>query len=114
MRAERLRRTRDIEIVREEGALTVDRHFSIRSKPNALGIIRVAVGSPRSLGTAVKRNRARRRVREALRALLLDRRSAPGTDLLVVARAPALGAGATELRSALAGGLRSVLGPESS
>src|SRR3989337_1269339 len=78
MRAERLRRTRDIEIVREEGALTVDPHFTIRSKPNALGVIRVAVASPRALGTAVRRNRARRRVREAIRTLVGARRAAPG------------------------------------
>ncbi|OGO67926.1 MAG: ribonuclease P protein component [Chloroflexi bacterium RIFCSPLOWO2_12_FULL_71_12] len=114
MRAERLRRTRDIEIVREEGALTVDPHFTIRSKPNALGVIRVAVASPRALGTAVRRNRARRRVREAIRTLVGARRAAPGTDLLVVARAPALRAAPDELRAAISGRLEAVLGPEPS
>ncbi len=112
MRAERLRRTRDIELVRAGGALTVDAHFTIRSKPNGLGVIRLAVASPRAIGTAVRRNRARRRVREAIRALLAPRRAAPGTDLLVVARAPALVAAPAELRRAIAGRLETLLGPE--
>jgi ribonuclease P protein component len=112
MRAERLRRTKDIEIVREEGALLVDPHFTIRSRPNGLGLIRVAVASPRALGTAVKRNRARRRVREAIRSLLRERRDAAGTDLLVVARAPSLAAAPDDLRGALARRLGAILGPE--
>lgn len=99
-------------MVREVGALTVDPHFTIRSKPNALGVIRVAVASPRALGTAVRRNRARRRVREAIRALVAARRVAPGTDMLVVARPPALRAAPDELREAIAGRLETVLGPE--
>jgi len=112
MHAERLRRTKDIEIVREVGALTVDPHFTIRSKRNGLEMVRIAVASPRALGTAVTRNRARRRVREAIRGLLQGRRSAPGTDMLVVARPPALRAEPDRLRAALATSLEDVLGPE--
>jgi ribonuclease P protein component len=109
MRTERLRRTRDIEIVRTEGVLTVDPHFTIRSRPNALRTIRVAVASPRALGTAVKRNRARRRVREAIRGLLRARESAPGTDLLVMAKPAAISAAPDALRGALAARLDAVL-----
>lgn len=112
MRAERLRRTKDIEMVRQDGALTVDPHFTIRSRPNGLEMIRIAVASPRALGTAASRNRARRRVREAIRALIQGRRAAPGTDMLVVARPPALRAAPADLREALAGRLQDVLGPE--
>lgn len=112
MRADRLRRTKDIEIVRHDGALTIDPHFTIRSRRNGLEMIRLAVASPKSLGTAVRRNRARRRVREALRALLRGRRAAPGTDMLVVARAPALHAAPADLRQALATRLEDVLGPD--
>jgi ribonuclease P protein component len=112
MRAERLRRTKDIEAVRSEGALVVDPHFTIRAKPNGLGIVRVAVASPRTVGTAVRRNRARRRVREAIRTLLQSRKSTAGIDLLVVARSAALAAAPEALRQAVAGRLDAVLGPE--
>jgi ribonuclease P protein component len=114
MRAERLRRTKDIEVLRSEGALTVDPHFTIRAKPNGLGVVRVAVASPRAIGSAVRRNRARRRVREAIRTLLQDRKGAEGADLLVVARSAALVAAPEQLRQAVAGRLDAVLGPERS
>ncbi len=112
MRAERLRRTKDIDVVRSEGALTVDHHFTIRARPNGLGVVRVAVASPRAIGTAVRRNRARRRVREAIRMLLWGRKGAPGVDLLVVARSAALSAAPEEVRQAVAGRLEAVLGRE--
>ena len=113
MRAERLRRTKDIEVLRSEGALTVDPHFTIRAKPNGLDIVRVAVASPRAVGTAVRRNRARRRVREAIRTRLERRKGTAGVDLLVIARAAALVAAPEQLRQAVAGRLDAVLGPES-
>lgn len=112
MRAERLRRTKDIELLRSEGALVVDPHFTIRARPNGLGVVRVAVASPRAVGTSVRRNRARRRVREAIRKLLLGRKTAPGMDLLVVARAAALTVPPDRLREAVAGRLDAVLGTE--
>jgi ribonuclease P protein component len=110
MRAERLRRTRDIEIVRESGEMRTDRHFTMRVRRNEMSVVRVAVASPRSLGTAVRRSRARRRVREAIRTLLQGRANAPGTDLLVVTRAGAADAPYAELREALARHLAAVLG----
>jgi len=110
MRAERLRRTKDIELVRASGDVMSDRHFSIRCRRNDLDVVRVAVASPRSIGGAVMRNRARRRVREALRAVLQDRASAPGTDLFVVARRAALDAPYADLRGALARRLDVALG----
>lgn len=112
MRAERLRRTKDIEALRSLGALTVDPRFTIRAKPNGLGVVRIAVASPRAVGTAVRRNRARRRVREAIRARLERRSGTAGIDLLVTARSAALAAGPEELREAVAGRLDAVLGPD--
>src|SRR5688572_16127661 len=105
MRAERLRRTKDIEVLRSEGALTVDPHFTIRAKPNGLDVVRIAVASPRSVGTSVRRNRARRRVREAIRARLEARQGKAGMDLLVIARPAALAAAPEHLRQAVAGRL---------
>ena len=110
MRAERLRRTKDIQIVRETGEMRSDRHFTMRARRNGLEIVRVAVASPRSLGPAVRRSRARRRVREGIRVLLRDRSAAPGTDLLVVTRTTAADAPFPELTEALARHLGAVLG----
>lgn len=112
MRAERLRRTKDIEVLRSEGALTVDPHFTIRAKPNGLDVVRIAVSSPRSVGTSVRRNRARRRVREAIRTRLETRKGKAGMDLLVIARPAALAAAPDQLRQAVAGRLDAVLGLE--
>jgi ribonuclease P protein component len=110
MRAVRLRRTKDIELVRESGEMRSDPLFTLRSRRNGLDVVRLAVASPRSLGTAVRRSRARRRVREALRVLLQARRAAPGTDLFVVARRAALEAPAEALRASAARQLEAVLG----
>lgn len=112
MRAQRLRRTHDIEVVREDGQLRADRYFTLRARPNGLDVVRVAVSAAGGLGTAVRRNRARRRVREAIREALRGRRSAPGTDLFVVARPPALDAPSAAIRAAVTKELESVLGPE--
>ncbi|MBI2773061.1 MAG: ribonuclease P protein component [Chloroflexi bacterium] len=109
MRAERLRRTRDIELVRRSGDVRSDRHFTVRSRRNGLDVVRVAVASPRAVGGAVTRSRARRRVREAIRTQLLARSAAPGTDLLVVTRAPAVDAPAALLREAVSRHLDAVL-----
>jgi len=49
------------------------------------GSPRLAVSAPRTLGGAVDRNRARRRLRDAFRAALRD----DPLDLLVTARPPA-------------------------
>ncbi len=113
MRAMRLRRTRDIELVRESGEMRSDPLFTMRTRRNGLAVVRLAVASPRSLGTAVRRSRARRRVREAIRQLLAARRDAPGTDLFVVARPSALEAPPDALRSAVARQLEAALGATS-
>jgi ribonuclease P protein component len=53
---------------------------------NHKGETRAAVTAGRSLGGAVRRNRAKRLLREALRPLLPD--IAPGWDIVLVARRP--------------------------
>ena len=110
MRAERLRRTKDIDLVRAAGERRADRHFTMRARPNGLGSVRVAVASPRTVGTAVRRSRARRRVREAIRLDLRSRTHAPGTDLFVVTRAATLGVPAPALREAVHRHLDELLG----
>jgi ribonuclease P protein component len=67
--------------------------------PNDADKSRIAVAAGRSVGSAVQRNRAKRRLREALRQHLKQIR--PGWDLLVIARRPILDAEYTHLQVAL-------------
>ena len=101
MRAARLRRGEDIARVRAEGIARNDKLFSLRAVTTDLAAVRVAVASSRAVGGAVQRNRARRRVREALRVALAPRRSHTGVDLLVIARPAALSATASDIRIAV-------------
>ncbi|MDE3102121.1 MAG: ribonuclease P protein component [Chloroflexota bacterium] len=110
MRAERLRRTKDVELVRAEGEQRAHTLFSMRARRNGLASVRIAVASPRSVGAAVRRNRARRRIREALRVALRERTSAPGTDVFVLVRAPAVDAPYDSLSAAVRMQLDAVLG----
>jgi ribonuclease P protein component len=110
MRAARLRRGEDIARVRADGVARNDKLFSLRALPSDQSTVRVAVASSRAVGNAVKRNRARRRVREAVRVALAGRRNPPtGTDLLVIVRPAALDAAATDLRGAVERHLDAVL-----
>ena len=54
--------------------------------------------SVRALGSAVRRNRLRRLIRESFR---LRQRELPGVDIVITARAAARGAQAYELRQSL-------------
>jgi ribonuclease P protein component len=60
---------------------------------------RVGVTASRSLGGAVQRNRAKRRLREAMRPLLGDLRD--GWNLILLARKPLLEAKLPQIESAL-------------
>lgn len=73
------------------------------------GPVRVAVIASRKIGGAVHRNRARRRLREALRCLQLP----AGVDLVVIAKPPALTSAFDELvreSAALLGRLPAISG----
>ena len=64
---------------------------------------------PKSVGTAVKRNRARRRVREALRQLVRDDAAVLGDgEYRLGIFAPLEGLSATELRATVSELLRNV------
>lgn len=89
--------------------MRTDRLFTLRWLPNGSDAVRLAVAAPRSVGTSVRRNRARRRVREAIRRELAAVISARGTDLFVVARPAALSAPISEIRAAAARQLSAVL-----
>jgi len=105
MHAARLRRGEDIARVRAEGIARNDRLFSLRALSSDEPAVRVAVSASRAVGGAVKRNRARRRVREAVRLVLRDHAAAPGgegrhgMDLVLLARPAALSEPARDLRA---------------
>lgn len=109
--AARLRRTKDIAVVRAKGAARSDPLFLLRASPNDAGAVRIAVSSTRELGTAVRRNRARRRLREAVRVELRSRSSVPAVDLVLAARKRSHDAPAADLRAAVTKALAGVLGP---
>jgi ribonuclease P protein component len=76
----------------------------LRYRGNGLERTRYGISTGRRLGTAVVRNRQRRRLRSILRELTPD--VAPGFDVLLVLRPAAAGATQVELESALVGLMR--------
>jgi ribonuclease P protein component len=106
--AARLRRDADIAAVWSEGMKLQHTLFAVRARPNGLRAIRIAVSAPRSLGRAVERNRARRRVREAFRTSIRDLEPVSGCDLVVVARPPIASTSFGEVRQAAATALRAL------
>jgi ribonuclease P protein component len=72
--------------------------------PNGLERIRVGIIVSRRFGGAVRRNRLRRRLREAVRAQ--GWRRGAGFDLVVAPRERAAGASFAEMRDAMAAVLR--------
>ncbi len=115
MHAARLRRGEDIARVRAEGIARNDKLFSLRALGSEEPAVRVAVSASRAVGGAVKRNRARRRVREAVRTVLRHRGTAAegegrhGMDLVLLVRPAALHAPAGDLRGAVERALAQVL-----
>jgi len=107
MDAARLRRSEDIARCRAEGVAHNDRLFSLRARPSGSDTVRVAVSASRAVGPAVRRNRARRRIREAIRLELVGRTlpSGTGLDLVFAARASAIDAPSAAVRQAVARGL---------
>ncbi|MDR9392411.1 MAG: ribonuclease P protein component [Trueperaceae bacterium] len=78
------------------------RLLSVRWRPVREPGLRVGIVASRKVGNAVVRNRVRRRLREALRALVADRDLGErGVDLLVIARPSAADADYHALRDSL-------------
>lgn len=77
----------------------------LRYRGNGLERTRYGISTGRRLGTAVVRNRQRRRLRSILRELTRDVR--PGFDVLLVLRPAAANSAQAELQSALASLMRS-------
>lgn len=86
-----------------------DAQFTARALPNEAGVTRLTVSARRELGSAVRRNRARRRLREAVRRDLRSRGDVPPTDLFLVARRPAFDSPAVTLATAVSRALDGLL-----
>lgn len=82
-RAQRLRRQRDFQALREHGASRAHPLLVMRAMPNSLALTRFGfIVSKRAAPLSVTRNRVRRRMREAVRALPFR----DGWDVLLIAR----------------------------
>lgn len=99
-RAHRLRRPAQFQRVRRIGRVVQHPLVRLTLAPNRRRQTRCGIVASKQIGKAVQRNRARRRVREALRLDLAQVQ--PGYDLVVVLRSPVLlSIPFTELQAAL-------------
>jgi len=96
----RLRRSRDVQRVYDEGESWAHPLLVMIVLPNDLDISRVGVTASRSVGGAVERNRAKRLLREAARHLYPEFQSR-GWDVMLVARPKLANAGEKEVEKAL-------------
>lgn len=95
-----LRRSRDLDRVFQRGRWHRGAHVSVGVFPrDDEGLARVAFTAGRRTGKAVRRNRARRRMREALRTMHLP--LTPGADIVLLARQDTARVPFAELRSAI-------------
>lgn len=81
-KALRLTKAKDFAAVRLEGRSWSDRVLVLVSRPNSLEASRVGLSVGRRIGNAVVRNKAKRRLREAVRLTPIDE----GWDLVLIAR----------------------------
>ncbi len=84
MAVQRLRSPSEFRVVYREGRRLPGEAVVLYVRPNGLTVSRAGVTTPRGVGGAVRRNRWRRRLREALRATQGDVRG--GFDLVLVPR----------------------------
>jgi ribonuclease P protein component len=93
VRAARLRRSGDIALVRAEGRSLRATAWSARVRRTSAPGTRIAVIASRAVGSAVVRNRAKRRVREAFRRALASGGASPSIDVVITVRPESLESG---------------------
>lgn len=94
----RLVREDEFRRVYREGSRRSTPLLVLHARPNGLGAVRLGLAVGRRFGRAVRRNRLRRRLREAVRADYL--RITTGVDLVLVPREAAARAMYRDLRAA--------------
>ena len=95
----RLTRSTDFKRVRRDGKSYARPLVVLIAIENQLPISRVGVAAGRSVGNAVKRNRAKRLIRAAAREL--HPQIVSGWDLVIIARAPIIQIKMPQVRTAL-------------
>lgn len=95
----RLTRSEDFKRVRRSGRSYAHPLVILIVEKNEQGNLRIGVTAGRTSGTAVRRNRAKRILREAMRTLLPN--IAPNADLILIARSGLTSATLGETRQAL-------------
>lgn len=95
----RLTNSSDFQRVRRTGTSFAHPLAVLIVSPGDVAETRFGFTAARSLGNAVRRNRAKRLLREAARFFLADIRS--GWDVVLIARAPILEVGFADVRSAV-------------
>jgi ribonuclease P protein component len=103
-RTDRLTRSEDIKRVRQEGHSFAHPSIVLGFLPNQLAYNRTAVIAGRSVGGAVQRNLAKRRIRSAFQGL--QGQLTQGYDLVLIARKPIL----EQSYETLIASIRSLLG----
>ncbi|MGD8813004.1 MAG: ribonuclease P protein component [Anaerolineales bacterium] len=103
-RKHRLTRSIDFKRVRRTGSSLAHPLAVLIYLRNGLGTTRIGVSAAKSLGNAVKRNRAKRRLREALRNCLPE--IASGWDIVAIARPESLNAEWSRLQDMIRNQLR--------
>jgi ribonuclease P protein component len=104
-RRRRLRHSRDVERVYDEGESWAHPLLVLVIRPNVVGFSRVGVAASRKVGNAVQRNRAKRLLREAARHLYSMFES-EGWDIMLIARPKLIDEGEMVVEEALASLLR--------
>lgn len=97
----RLTKTIDFQRVRQHGKSYAHPLVVLVALPNETGQVHIGVTAGRSVGNAVKRNRAKRILRAALRLLIPSIR--PGWDIVVIARRPLIEAEFTSTQAVITG-----------
>ena len=95
----RLSRSTDFKRVRRDGKSYAHPLLVLIAIENQLSITRVGVAAGKSVGNAVKRNRAKRLIRAAARELYPQ--TASGYDLVLIARSPIIQVKMPKVRTAL-------------
>ena len=94
-----LTRSTDIQRVKRTGISFTNPFMILIVAPNNLSFSRFAIAAGRSVGNAVSRNRAKRRLRSCMDAL--SKMINPGWDLIIYGRQRLLSANYSEIRLAM-------------
>ena len=95
----RLTRSEDFERARRSGKSHAHRLVVLIARRNDAGHTRVGVAAGRTVGNAVKRNRAKRLLRAAMQSLVSSMVS--GWDVVLIARPPLVASSCAEVREVL-------------